>query len=307
VIELDQLAALDCALWLGSGTAAAQLLHVNQSTVSRQVRSVLDLMDLEWAPQQGFPQVWGNSSLLQAERQVHQVARLKGFAPLRIAANYASGPWFLQDLPEGWVTGSFDLPGKERPLQLLRDRVIDAWLCNYQPDLPDPDHPEWWVLDLLQEPLQLLAAPDHPLAGERRPSQGDLERFPSLALPSGWFPRTEACLRERGLWRAVVEIHRYDPASWEGRCSDGVTLSYGQSLTEVLQPVTVRLDVDLGLVAGDALVVRRDLISRPAIQQLAELLLARARVIASRFDDVEVPGSGPSAVLALPGGAVLQR
>jgi hypothetical protein len=66
-----------------------------------------------------------------------------------------------------------------------------------------------------------------------------------------------------------------------------VTLTYGQSLTEALQPTTVRLDWDLGLITGEALVVRRDLVDQPAVQQLVEHLLQQARLLAARFDDVE--------------------
>jgi DNA-binding transcriptional LysR family regulator len=166
----------------------------------------------------------------------------------------------------------------------FRDSIVR---CSYQPDLPGPDDPEWWVLDLLRQPVQLLAAPDHPLARVRQLSRTDLEPFPSLALPSGWFPRTEAVLRQQGLWSDPVRIRRYDPSCWEGRCADGVTLTYGQSLTEALQPTTVRLDWDLGLVTGEALVVRRDLVDQPAVQQLVDHLLLQARLVAERFEDVE--------------------
>jgi len=287
VLALDQLAALDLSLWMGSGAAAAGVLGVNQSTVWRQQRSVLGLLGLRMVFRRGGAQLRGDADLLRAEREVHQMARLKGFAPLRIDANFASGPWFLGTVPEGWITGRFELPGLQRPLALLRERVLDAWVCNYQPDLPAADDPDWWVLDLLQAPLQLLASPQHPLAGERRLSQADLERFPSLALPAGWFPRTEAHLGQQGLWRESVEFHRYDPADWEGRSHDGVTLLYGDSLTEALMPCTCRLDWDLHLICGDALVVRRDLAGQPAIQQLAEMLQAKAREIAGRFADVQ--------------------
>ena len=66
-----------------------------------------------------------------------------------------------------------------------------------------------------------------------------------------------------------------------------MTLTFGQSLTEALQPTTVRLDWDLGLITGEALVVRRDLVDQPAVQQLVEHLLQQARLLAARFDDVE--------------------
>jgi DNA-binding transcriptional LysR family regulator len=288
VLPLEHLAVLDLYLWLGHEGAVSDVLDVHQSTVSRQVRSALKLFKLKLSRADGSMQLGGDASLLMAERAVHQQARLRGRAPLRIDATYASGPWFLASPPEGWTVGRFDLPGVQRPLQLLEERVMDAWVGSYQPDLPGPDDPDWWVLDLLREPVQLLAAPDHPLAQVRGLSCSDFEPFPSLALPPGWFPRTEAVLREQGLWSDPVRIKRYDPSCWEGRCADGVTLTYGQSLTEALQPTTVRLDWDLGLITVEALVVRRDLVDQPAVQQLVEHLLQQARLLAARFEDVEL-------------------
>jgi DNA-binding transcriptional LysR family regulator len=287
MLTLHQLAALDLTLWMGSGAAAASVLGVNQSTVSRQQAAVLRLLGLRLIRRSGAIGLKGDLELLRAERQVQQLARLKGLAPLRIDANFASGPWFLNPVPDGWISGRFDLPGLQRPLELLRERVLDAWVCSYQPDLPAADDPHWWVVDLLQAPLQLLASADHPLAAVRQLRQSDLERFPSLALPAGWFPHTESHLRGQGLWRHAVQFQRYDPDDWEGRSRDGVTLLYGTSLTETLYPCTTRLDWDLQLISGDALVVRRDLADQPAIQQLVAVLLMRSREIAAQFADVQ--------------------
>lgn len=287
MISLEQLAALDLSLWLGTSETAARLLHLNPSTVSRQRRTAMQVLDLQLLRQGPERMLLGDRELLAAERWAHQLARLKGKAPLRVDGTYASGPWFLADPLPGWIRGNFDLPGREIPLRLLRERVIDAWVASYQPDLPEADDPEWWVLDLTREPVRLLADPNHPLAGVRITTRSDLGRFPSLALPSGWFPRTEAILQRQGLWQDEVAMGRYDPTDWEGRCADGVTLTYGTSLSEPLQPVTARVDWDLGLITGEALVVRRDLCERPAIQQLAESLSRRARALARRFDDVE--------------------
>ncbi|MEB3199734.1 MAG: LysR family transcriptional regulator [Synechococcaceae cyanobacterium] len=287
MFPLDQLAAFDLYCWLENEASTARMLGIHQASVSRRVRQVTGFLDLRLNRRQPHLALEGDASLLNAERRLHQRARLRGLAPLRIEASYCAGPWYLAQPPEGWISGPFELPGMQRPLALLRERVIDAWIGSYQPDLPDADDPEWWVCDLVRQPVRLLASPDHPLAGVRRITDTDLAPFPSLALPSGWFPRTEAVLKGQGLWGDPVRIQRYDPSCWEGRCADGVTLTYGQSLSEALQPAAVRLDWDLELPGGDALVVRRDLWQEPALQQLAEQLMARARQLARRFDDVE--------------------
>ncbi|MEB3307259.1 MAG: LysR substrate-binding domain-containing protein [Cyanobacteriota bacterium] len=288
MISLQQLASLDYYLWLGAGGAAARALSIDQSTVSRQLRHTLHTLNLKlnrFGP--SHITVQGDSTLLLAERRVHQLARLRGMAPLRLAATYSAGPWFRPCLPPGWITGNFDLPGQQLPLQLLEERVIDAWIGSYQPDLPAPDHPVFLVVDLLRWPVHLLAARDHPLAAERNLHPSDLARFPSLALPSGWFPRTEAHLRAQQLWADPVRIERYDPANWEGRTADGVTMFYGSSFTEAMNPTTIRLDWNLRHVSGDALVVRRDLGNEARIEQLLMQLITRANQLSLRFADVD--------------------
>ena len=57
-----------------------------------------------------------------------------------------------------------------------------------------------------------------------------------MALPTGMLPKTEERLRRQGLWNEPMCTSRYDPASWEGACEDGVTMTFGHCLTEVLQP-----------------------------------------------------------------------
>ncbi len=50
----------------------------------------------------------------------------------------------------------------------------------------------------------------------------------------------------------------------------------------------MRLDWDLGLISGETLIVRRDLMNHAPIQQLAHALQQRAQIIAGWFEDVVV-------------------
>ncbi len=44
-------------------------------------------------------------------------------------------------MPEGWISGNFDFFDYQRPIELLRKGVIDAWVASY-PDIPNHDDVE---------------------------------------------------------------------------------------------------------------------------------------------------------------------
>ena len=294
MLSLDALRMLDTTIWLRSGEKASQRLHCSQSTVSRNNMETLSLFGLSLERVRGEWQLEGDSTLLLMERRVHQRKRLlqdDESQPLRIEANFWAAPAFLDPLPEGWEGGIWDHVGMERPLQLLRERVIDAWIGSYQPDLPDHD-PELCVIDLCRAPVYLVAAADHPLSGCAGLTASDLDPYPSLALPTGLFPKTEALLRSQGLWQSRVRMKRYRPELWLGRTEDQVTLTYATSLALEVMPGLVRLDYDLGLVSAESLVVRRDLIEQPAIQGLLQRLIHRSEWMTERFDDLTLAING---------------
>ena len=132
--------------------------------MSRNNTQSLELFGLGIVREGGEWQLIGDQSLLLLERRVHQVARLRQMSgmPLRIEANLWAAPSFLEPLPEGWERGVWDHVGMARPLQLVRERVIDAWIGSYQPDLPDDDA-DLCVIDLCATAVHLVAALDHPL------------------------------------------------------------------------------------------------------------------------------------------------
>ena len=71
-------------------------------------------------------------------------------------------------------------------MQLLRERVIDAWICDAVDDLPPPS---------MRPDLAL-----HPLSGERALTSADLRSFPCLDIPAGVFERS------RGLLHSLVPL-----------------------------------------------------------------------------------------------------
>jgi DNA-binding transcriptional LysR family regulator len=129
------------------------------------------------------------------ERALHQQARL-----------------LAHPLPEGWIGGCYDHIGVQRPIQLLRERVIDAWLCDADDDLPPPaGRPDLALHPLWRNPVTLHAAPGHPLARERGLSAGDLRCFPCLDIPAGGFERSRSLLHRLGLDHRATRRPRTTP------------------------------------------------------------------------------------------------
>ena len=145
-----------------------------------------------------------------------------------------------------------------------------------------------WLLSIFAAPLciswRLRITPCWAVGINRSGSRP----FPSLALPSGLFPKTEAVLRSHGLWQNRVRMKRFRPELWQGRTEDQVTLTYASSLALQAMPGLVRLDYDLGLISGEALVVRRDLQHQPSLQELKAWLVHRCESLAGQFPDLQL-------------------
>lgn len=212
MLTLEKLAALDLTLWLRNGKEAGQRLGITQPNVSRRMRQALEELglkltedDKEWTLQ-GHP---ADLELLTMERHVHQLGRWRGKAPLRLEGTYWSAPLLLSPPPEGWMGGRHDIVGIARPQELLRQRVLDAWLTG-GPDWPEADDPDLMVIPLCRMPLHAVVAPGHPLLKQLE-HQGSLSweevaAFPSLALPPGAYPRVEASLKALGLWDSPLRM-----------------------------------------------------------------------------------------------------
>lgn len=288
VVSIDELMCLDSLLWLGDGVCAAEKISVSQSTLSRNARAAaaklflgLTKRDLHWY-------LTGDLSFLQAERQLHQRIRWNKALPLRVDAQFYSGPLFADGLQAGgFLLGNLDLLDVRKPLSLLRDAILDVWIAGY-PDVPDEDDEAFVCHRLTRLPLRLAVAVGHPLLQAASDlSLEDIVSYPSMALPEGAFPRSEAALKALGLWNSPMRMRRYDPRKWLGQTQDQVTVAYASSFSIGLFPQPMEfLPIDLGIEVGEVVVVRREFSEHPRFLDLLKRLQQRSLEVACQFPDI---------------------
>ena len=274
-----RLACLDYLIWLRSGQEATHRLACSQATVSRNAKSVADFLELDARKLEGEWTLGGDLSLLNAEREVHQLSRWTQGEALRIDGIYGVGTPYLEGLAAPWVGGRSDFMGITYPLALLRQSILDVWIGCY-PDLPEED-PDFAVIHLSRYPAFFLVDRAHPLLEHPEALElEDLRGFPVLALPEGAFPKMQVHLKGLGLERAPVGSTRHEPRRWEGRTEDQLTISYGSPHTVACFGGTkVPLPLSTGLTLGDSLVVKRRFAESDVFQQLVIQLRKRAQLL----------------------------
>ncbi len=288
MVELEVLEALDGIQWLGSGLEVAKRLATHQATVSRQCRKALQVFALTMERQNGEWELLGDQTFLALEREVHQLARWAQRRPLRLEATYWSAPTLCASLPPGWLLGRSDIVGVQRNLQLLQDRVVDAWIAGL-PDLPAADDPDLVAIVLSRMPVFFTCAPGHPLLQRGPLTYRDLAEFPSLALPRGSYPLVEQALQAIGLWNDGVRMTRYRRDRWEGKSEAELVVGYGTPLSMLVSGGSLhRLPLLLPFASGDALVVRREFVSHPRLVGLCRHLLAALRRLAQTEPELEL-------------------
>ena len=287
MLSLEVLASLDLSIWMRSGECAGQRLQINQSSVSRNCRRALHLFQLKLHREDQEWSVQGDTTLLQLERRVHQLARWQAMAPLRLEATYWSGPLLASPPPPGWLLGNCDIVGVGLPLALLKDGLIDAWIAG-GPDWPEPDDPDLATLPLCSYPVHLVVGENHPLLRQPCINWDDVAAFPSLALPAGTYPKVEACLQELGLWNSPVRMRRYRRDRWEGKTELDLTIGYATVLSELVAGAQRRLPLNLPLNSGESLVVRREFARHPSTLALAAELLRRLEPFAADAAEISL-------------------
>ena len=268
----------------------AQRYGVNQSTISRSVQTALRLLGLEARKVQGEWALIGDTSFIDLERKVHQLWRWNEQQPLRLEAQHWSGPLLCVPPPAGWITGNFDFLDYQRPIELLRKGIVDAWVASY-PDIPDDDDPEIASIRLNRMPMLLLVSTNHPLLelGEAM-TMADIARYPSMALPDGAFPKFQEVATQCGLWNTPSKQTRFNYQDWYGRMdSDDLVVAYGTPLSfQLLETTKVILPVRLPIEVGDALLLRRPFLRAPRTEALHSTLIDRLRPLAEANAEIQL-------------------
>lgn len=286
MVTKDQLDALDLVVWLGTTQQAAQRLGCNQATVSRWVSACLPPLSLRMRRVGGTHLLSGDLDLLALERQIHQLLRLRRQEDLRLEATHCTAHLLQYPPLQGWILGSFDHHGVHRMHELLRARVVDAWISSDGFDLPADDDPELLAIPLSRWPAWLLASLNHPLAGETGVTASDLDRFPVLEFPPSIYPRMAGALADLGFGASHQRLHRYDRGSWNMQTADQVTLSFGSAVSALGQGAQARIAWNVGLMSGESLVVRRDVAGEGAVALLVQQLGRRLEALMPRCQDV---------------------
>lgn len=170
MVTLEQLQALDLVQWLGTTERAAQLACTNQSTISRRSRAVQHELGFSMVRRSDAWRTFGDTRLLQLERQVHQWARLQGRQPLRLQVPFWTRTAALRHLPRGWCANPIATdPVCDNPVHLLRERIIDA--CLITPTQIPSCSEDLVLLDLVHRPIELTVFAGGPWPLERGSSQ----------------------------------------------------------------------------------------------------------------------------------------
>ena len=276
MVEQGCLASLDGLIWLRTGHQVALKFKQHQSNISRNSRKCANIFGISLKRQAAEWHVIGDQRLLTLERRVHQHVRFQTGKDLRLDAQHWSGPQLLTPAPTGWILGNLNFLEYQRPEQLLRERIIDAWLASY-PDTPDQD-PDLATIRLSKMPMHLVVPATHPLLelGDAV-TFADVDRYPLLPLPEKAFPKFQGILQAIGLDPHSSRSKRIATAnSANQRRIEDFMVGFASPQTLPLFGEDMRiLPLKLPVEVGDALVVRREFSEFPQIQGLIDLLRTR--------------------------------
>jgi len=282
-----------------SYTRAAEALHLTQPAVSMQVKQLEEAVGLPLFEQTGkkihltgageelhhyvwaiFEQLEEAEEVLEALKGVHRgrleiavASTVNYFAPRLLAA-------FQKRYPA--VALSLEVSNRETLLKRLEENRCDLVLMGQPPE----GHP-LEAEPFMENPLVVIAPPDHPLAGERRIPLKRLaeETFVIREPGSGTRIAMERFFSEHALTlRSGMQMTRNEAIKQAVRSGLGVSLVSRHTIElELVTGRLVELDVeDLPIVRHWYLVYRHGKRLSPAALAFHDFVLAESRQLAAR-------------------------
>lgn len=288
MVSLECLDAFDHLIWLRTGARAAERLGCNQSTVSRHASRCQQVFDVKLKRESAEWIISGDMELLAAERRLHQRYRWEMQLPLRFETQHWMRDFYADwQLPD-WHKGNLNYLEYQRPLYLLKNGIIDAWLCG-APDIPED--PELTCMQLFEMPMRLAARHHHPLLQHQAPlTLAEVTAYPLLPLPHAAFPVFEAQLQALGLTSPPTVV----PTDSAGQPADDLSfversLGIASALTLPLYgDEYVALPLEIPITFGDVLVIRSEFAEHRRSRTLRDSLLAHIRAATASCADVRL-------------------
>ncbi|WP_411868207.1 hypothetical protein [Vulcanococcus limneticus] len=282
MVDVGCLAAFDHLQWLRTGASAAESLNCNQLTVSRHVKKSQQVFGVTLKRKAAEWHLDGDTTLLCAERHVHQRYRWDFDRTLRIDAQHWLRDSYSSLKIDGWQQGNMNYLEYERPVYLLQNRIIDAWLCS-SPD--HPTDPSLTTIQLCSMPSYLVVKDSHPLAAlGSSATLADVRPYPIQPLPKDSFPVFQAVLESLGLNATLDDRLPASPLPIED-----LIVGIASPLTIGLYgPGHIVLPCELPILVGDALVVRSEYSEHPRLRKLVCDLLGHIRSVAAGLPAVTI-------------------
>jgi DNA-binding transcriptional LysR family regulator len=200
-MRLEQLEAFLAVAETGSFQQAARKCGVSQSTVSRQIQSLEEQLQLQLLHRGGQAKLTiGGDHLLPKAKKICQewhsfireIRELQGgkqtelcVAAIPSVSAYKLPPVlvrFAQAYPH--VQLRVTTLGSDRAFKVLLDGLVDFAVIMRSPFISN--RPSLVVEDLYQEPVQVLLTKDHPLASRSAITWRDLHGVPQIVFKDGY-------------------------------------------------------------------------------------------------------------------------
>ena len=291
MVDPDTLSLFDHLQWLRTGYRASEKLQRHQSTISRAATKCQQIFDVKLVKERAEWSLSGNTVLLDAERKVHQYWRWRKGRPLRFDCQHWVRDFYSSLALGDWTTGNLNYMEYERPKDLLRSSVIDAWLCS----LPDaPVESDFHVFELCSMPTLLAAKRTHPLfALWDLLTIDDALRFPVLPLPNLAFPVFQNLFSSLGFSHSGSLV---SDSSFGDSCNSSPPLE--DLFLGIATPLTIGayesdwapLPLTIPITVGDALVVRSEYATHLRTRDLLSRLLSHLDSNTGDIKDVIIVG-----------------